>query len=239
MEDPYVLKNGTLRNKLNIRNYDKLNRAQRDITFSKFLDVSKKFRSRFDTDYIKAIHKHIFEDIFDWAGEFRCVPIVKEELVIPKQSLDYTPYQHIEEELQKVLDEMNNTNWENILPLEEKASLFTKDLAKLWKIHPFRDGNTRTTLTFAKQFSEEHGFPLDLGYLLDHLSRQYNKEGKITRYSIRDKFVLAALPEDCVPEPEHLTKLIHASMVSGISKQISNLQDTLDGKTQKNKEKER
>lgn len=239
-KDPYVLKNGTLRNKLNIRNREKLNEAQRDITFSKFLDISKQFRSKFDVNYIKAIHKHIFEDIFDWAGEFRCVPIVKEEIVIPKQSLDYTPYQHIEKELQNVLDEMNNTNWD-VLPLDEKASLFTQDLAKLWRVHPFRDGNTRTTLTFAKQFSEEHNFPLDLGFLLDHLSRQYDENGNITRYSIRDKFVLAALPDEFSPEPEHLTYLMHEAMKSGISKQISNLQNTLDGRTKKfkNQEKEK
>lgn len=238
MVDPYVLKNGTLRNKLNIRNYEKLNAAQRDITFTKFLNVSKQFRSKFDINYFKSIHKHIFEDIFDWAGEFRCVPIYKEEVVIPKLSLDYTPYQNIEKELQSTLDEMNSTNWD-ALSLEDKASLFTKDLAKLWKVHPFRDGNTRTTLTFAKQFSEEHNFPLDLGYLLDNLSRKYDENGKITQYSIRDKFVLAALPEEYYPEPEHLTHLIHESMKSGISKNIKSLQDTLYGKEPDNDEIDR
>lgn len=44
---------------------------------------------------------------------------------------------------------------------------FTKQLAQFWLVHPFRDGNTRTTLTFASKFSKEHGFPLDLSCLLD------------------------------------------------------------------------
>jgi len=54
-----------------------LNQAEADITFSKFLNIDKTFRTKFDIDFIKSVHKHIFEDIFDWAGEFRSVPIVK------------------------------------------------------------------------------------------------------------------------------------------------------------------
>ena len=34
-------------------------------------------------------------------------------------------------------------------------------LARLWKIHPFREGNTRTTVTFCCQFADEMGFPID------------------------------------------------------------------------------
>ena len=41
------------------------------------------------TTLIKRINQHIFGDIFDWAGEYRTVPIYKEEVVIPGISLDY------------------------------------------------------------------------------------------------------------------------------------------------------
>jgi len=34
-------------------------------------------------------------------------------------------------------------------------------MADLWKIHPFREGNTRTTVTFICQFAESKGLPLD------------------------------------------------------------------------------
>ena len=68
------MKIGILKNKLGINDYDKLNQAEADLTFSKFLNIEKTFRTNFDINYVKAIHKHIFEDIFDWAGEFRNVP---------------------------------------------------------------------------------------------------------------------------------------------------------------------
>lgn len=228
MKDPYIQENGTLKNKLGISDYDELNDAERDITFSKFLNVEQKYKRNFDIEYFKSIHKHIFKDIFDWAGEFRTVPIYKEEIVIPGCSLDYAPAKEIPQRLKECLDTMNNTDW-NALPLDKKAEEFTKQLAALWKVHPFRDGNTRTVLTFANQFSKEHGFPLDLGSLLDNLTRKEDENGRITRYSIRDKFVLAALPEKDYPEPEHLTKLIHQSMKTGIQKNIDSLHKTLNG----------
>ncbi len=227
IKDPYIQENGTLRNRLGITDYNTLNSAERDITFSKFLNVQETFRTKFDVSYIKAIHKHIFEDIFDWAGEFREVPIYKEEVVIPGLSLNYAVPKNIEKELSNCLEKFNSTNWAT-LTLDQKSSTFTKYLTELWTVHPFRDGNTRTTLTFASQFSREHDFPLDLSILLDNLTRKFDSNGKITQFSIRDKFVLSAIPEEYCPEPEHLNSLIHTAMVSGISKNAEKLQNNLE-----------
>lgn len=227
IKDPYIQENGTLKNKLGISDYDILNSAERDITFSKFLNIQETFRTKFDVSYIKSIHKHIFEDIFDWAGEFRNVPVYKQEVVIPGLSLNYTDPKNIEKELSDCLEKINNTNWA-ILSLDQKSATFTKYLTEFWLIHPFRDGNTRTTLTFASQFSKEHDFPLDLSILLDNLTRKLDSNGKIIQFSIRDKFVLSAIPEEYYPEPEHLNSLIHIAMVSGISKNIEKLQNNLE-----------
>lgn len=227
-KDPYIIdKEGTLRNKLGITDYDKLKIAEQDITAVKFLNIDNAFASKFDVDYFKAIHKHIFEDVFDWAGEFRTISFIKDELVLDGHSLEYPAPKKVPKALEKCLKSFNDIDWES-MPLDKKVPLFTSKLVELWSIHPFRDGNTRTTITFARQFSKEHGFPMDLGFLLDQLPRKYNGD-KVTQYSIRDKFVLAALPEEYVPEPEHLTALIHKSVVSGISKNITDLQSQLDG----------
>ena len=228
MHDPYIIdENGVLRNKLGITDYHELNRAERDITFVKFLDIDTSYKQQFNAQYFKSIHKHIFEDIFDWAGEYRTVPIVKEEVVLPGLSLDYADAKDIDKKLKACLKTMNDTNWD-AMPLDKKVAEFTNQLTSLWSIHPFRDGNTRTTITFARQFSKEHGFPMDLGILLDNLSRKFDENGKITQYSIRDKFVLAAIPKEYYPEPEHLTTLIRSSIVSGMKKNINALQSQLD-----------
>lgn len=78
-------------------------------------------------------------------------------------------------------------------------------------------------MAFASLFAREHDFPMDFDIILNNLTRQINSDGKITRYSIRDKFVLAALDKKDYPEPEHLQTLLKQSISSGISKKIEKL----------------
>ena len=47
MKDPYIQENGTLKNKLGIKEYDDLNKAERDIGFVKLIDVNKAFKKRY------------------------------------------------------------------------------------------------------------------------------------------------------------------------------------------------
>lgn len=218
MKDPYIQENGTLKNKLDIKEYEKLNEAEKDIGFVKLIDIGESFKRKYDADYLKTVHKHIFEDIFDWAGEFRTVPLYKEEIVLAGLSLEYPEPENIEQDLNNALDELNNVNWEG-KNIDEIAKEFTMSLAKIWRVHPFRDGNTRTTLAFAESYSKEHRFPMDISILLNQLTRLENENGKIIRYSIRDKFVLAALDEKDLPEPEHLTLLIKQAIQEGIKKE--------------------
>ena len=228
MEDPYVLKNGTLKNLLGITDYEELKQAEKDIAYVKLINAEEEIKRPCDIRLLKRIHKHIFEDIFEWAGEFRTIPIYKEERVIPGVSLEYAEPQNIEKELTKRLEEMNSINWKG-KGIDEITKQFTKELAKLWRIHPFRDGNTRTTLTFAHIFAKQKGFEMDLGTMLDELGRIEDPEtGKVKRWSVRDKFVLAALDEKDYPEPEGLENIIKKSIEKGVKEKIESLNEIIE-----------
>jgi cell filamentation protein len=214
MHDPYIIdENGVLRNKLSITDYHELNRAERDITFVKFLDIDTSYKQQFNAQYFKSIHKHIFEDIFDWAGEYRTVPIVKEEVVLPGLSLDYADAKDIDKKLKSCLKTMNDTNWD-AMPLDKKIAEFTNQLTSLWSIHPFRDGNTRTFLSFAYIFAKANGFPFDMELFTKELNRTHDEDGKVINYSVRDRFVLASLDDDHYPEVGPLASLFKAAMLS-------------------------
>ena len=228
MEDPYVLKNGTLKNLLGITDYEELKQAEKDIAYVKLINAEEEIKRPCDIRLLKRIHKHIFEDIFEWAGEFRTIPIYKEERVIPGVSLEYAEPKNIEKELTKRLEEMNSINWKG-KGIDEITKQFTKELAKLWRIHPFRDGNTRTTLTFAHIFAKQKGFEMDLGTMLDELGRIEDPEtGKVKRWSVRDKFVLAALDEKDYPEPEGLENIIKKSIEKGVKQKIESLNEIME-----------
>lgn len=90
-KDPYVYKNGTLINKLGITDYEKLRQAEADISFVKLFTVDRDVApGDFGLEYIKGLHKYILGDIFDWAGNFRTVPMQKEEKILAGDSVRYS-----------------------------------------------------------------------------------------------------------------------------------------------------
>lgn len=171
MKDPYVYEDtGTLKNKLGIKDYEQLRQAEADISFVKLLDVDDNVDCRkFDLEYVKNIHKYVLGDIYEWAGELRTVPMEKPEEVLGGDTVRYAYPKEIIFKAENCLNELNRINW-NVKELDDKAMTFTKLIAELWQVHPFRDGNTRTIVTYAFRFAQEHGFKMDRSLLLDNFT---------------------------------------------------------------------
>lgn len=213
MKDPYILENGTLKNLLNITDEKELKKAERDIGFAKLMDIGELSNEKCDVELLKKIHKHIFEDIFDWAGEFRTVPMIKIEEVIPMVSIDYAQPKNIKKDLESEVKKLEKENWQN-KDFDEKIKSITKYASSIWRTHPFRDGNTRTTLAFTQILAKKQGIDLDLGKILNDLGRRYDENGKVTRWSVRDRFVLAALDENNYPEPQWLEDTLKSAAIT-------------------------
>lgn len=213
INDPYIYEDGTLKNKLNIRDYQELRKAEADIGFLKLINVDSVKANGLDDELLRKIHYHIFENIYDWAGEYRTVPVYKTELVIPGISLRYADVGNISKELRKKMIELNMINW-NLDDIDQLAYTFARNIAVMWKIHPFRDGNTRTFLSFAYIFAKANGFPFDIELFTKELNRTHDDNGKVINYSVRDRFVLASLDDDHYPEVGPLASLFKAAMIS-------------------------
>ncbi|MDR1061779.1 MAG: Fic family protein [Clostridiales bacterium] len=156
-----------MRNLLGIRDAEELERAEADITYSALADVDGSVAALpFDLTRLLAIHKHIFGDLFDWAGTPRSVQIAKGERVLGNDTVRYSYPDNIERDAKTVLKRLETTDWYS-LDVHATATAFAKHIAALWQVHPFREGNTRTTITFAAQFAEAHGFRMDKTLLKD------------------------------------------------------------------------
>ena len=202
MRDPYLYEDApVLKNILGIKDADELERAEADITYLRLYDVDGSVQSSaFDFYRLLAIHKYIFGDIFEWAGSVRTISIVKGERVLGGDTVRYSQPNDIERDCTAVLNKLNDTDW-SALGVHETADVFTRLIAALWKAHPFREGNTRTVITFATQFAEAHGFRMDKTLLKD--SAAY----------VRDALVKASDGE--YSEYDYLIKIIEDAIRRG------------------------
>ena len=169
MKDYYLYDDvPVLRNLLDIKDEKLLEEAESNITYVKLLDIDDKIcGDAFDYQRIKDIHTYIFGDLYEWAGKERGINIVKGERVLGGDTVIYADTNSIETEMESALKELNQVKWE-VLDISETAELFSKLIAKIWQIHPFREGNTRTIMTFATQFAEKHGFHMNKALLKDN-----------------------------------------------------------------------
>jgi cell filamentation protein len=112
-------------------------------------------RGRFDLAHLRAIHRHLFQDIYDWAGELRTVEISK-----GRRQFQFRKF--IEAGMADVHGRLVRTSFLNGLAtatFAEQAAVIVGDINY---IHPFREGNGRTQLQYLKQLAEEAGHRLDL-----------------------------------------------------------------------------
>lgn len=169
MRDPYVYP-GTniLINKYNLKNEKDLSEIEAEYTAIRLKQLFiKPLPGNYDFKHLCDFHKYIFQDIYPWAGEPRTVNIYKPEQVLGGLSIDYSNFKDIEKDAATVLTKMKKINW-NDLKLPEKAEALAINMAELWKVHPFREGNTRTVVTFCNQFAKSKGIYLDVDLFINN-----------------------------------------------------------------------
>ena len=107
-----------------------------------------------------AIHRAIFEGVFKHAGQFREYDISKKEWVLEGDSVVYARWQDIRMTLQYDLDQERQFVYAG-LEKNKMVEHVTRFVAGLWEIHPFGEGNTRTTAIFAIKYLRSLGFTVN------------------------------------------------------------------------------
>jgi len=169
MKDPYLYPNSdTLKNLLGVTNENDLNHIEADYTSLRIKEhLDTPISGFFDFDHLCRMHFQFFQDIYDWAGKIRIINIEKPEDALSGLSVEYTDVFDIVRHVESVLSKMKSVSW-NSFSIDDKAITFSGHMAELWKVHPFREGNTRTIVTFCCDYAYEHGFPLNRDLFKDN-----------------------------------------------------------------------
>ncbi len=117
---------------------------------------------------LTSIHRRIFEGIFKFAGKIRDVDITKKEWVLGGEtSVSYQPASDIKAAIEYDLNKEKEFDYSN-LPIQEAIQHLARFIADLWQIHPFREGNTRTTAVFFIKYLRSMGIQASNDMFKEH-----------------------------------------------------------------------
>ena len=187
-EDNYKYSNNNvLKNKLGIYDQGKLDLAEAEFVSLRSLECSKNFfKLPFDHSILARIHRHLFQDIYDWAGIYRTVDI-------SKGTTRFCNVNFIENSIKSIMNTLHEEHFLQNLEKKEFSMRSAYYMGEINAIHPFREGNGRTQREFLNQLALNKGFYIywhkcDVEEILDATNKSYNQE-----YSSLEKIIFENL----------------------------------------------
>ncbi len=152
--DPYTYPRSTvLRNKLGLTGAAQFDRLERQLVTQRAAEGIPV--GTFDLAHLCAIHRHLFQDVYAWAGKLRSVEIAKD-------GHQFQFRRFIETGMQDVHQRLVRATFLHGLNRADFAAAAGRIMGDVNYVHPFREGNGRTQLFYLAQLAAQAGHPLDL-----------------------------------------------------------------------------
>ncbi|QHE73041.1 Fic/DOC family protein [Rhodococcus sp. WAY2] len=163
---------------------EKLRRYEEQASLLRMTELNRTpIEGKFDYDHFKAIHRALFQDVYEWAGQERVGPdqqMVKSGPDVvhfapgdPNAPMvNYGYYPGVGDQIREAAErQFRKLAAENLLRGRGRAE-FVAGLADHWgeinTIHSFREGNTRTQFVFFSELSRQAGYELDVAQFAEH-----------------------------------------------------------------------
>lgn len=153
-DDPYVDPDtGVLVNLLGLTDAGELQAAETDVAFARaeLLEL-RRLPGDYDVAHLQAFYRHLFGDVYPWAGDFRTVNIAR--------SASFGDWRHIRTYLDQVFVDLARENHLVGLGREELVRRLAHYFGEVNAAHPFREGNGRTQRAFFRQLARDAGWNL-------------------------------------------------------------------------------
>ena len=137
-----------------------LNELECDFVSMRIVELLSIDNFELSVDYLKYVHKYLFQDIYEFAGEFRKINFSKHEKILNNDSVAYGDFKTLIESLEYDISLEKNKNY-NDMPIVEVIKNITDFTSSIWQVHPFREGNTRTTAVFIEKYLISLGYNVD------------------------------------------------------------------------------
>lgn len=113
------------------------------------------------------IHKRLFSGVYKHAGKIREYNFSKEEWILNDDTVVYAPYETILPALQYDFEKEREFSYKE-LSLEDSIKHLCRFTSDIWQVHPFCEGNTRTTAVFIIKYLRTFGFDINDDVFAEH-----------------------------------------------------------------------
>ena len=152
-----------------LREYYTIKKQQKDINHNelecdfvsmRIVELLNQDNFELSVDYLKYIHKYLFQDVYEFAGEFRKIDFSKHEKILNNDSVAYGDSKTLAESLEYDISLEKDIDYHkmSIVEVIKNIADFTSNI---WQVHPFREGNTRTTAVFIEKYLISLGYNVD------------------------------------------------------------------------------
>ena len=127
------------------------NELECDFVSTRIVELLNEDLFELSVDYLKYVHKYLFQDVYEFAGKFRKIDFSKYEKILNNDSVSYGDCNTLTESLEYDISLEKDKNYKE-MGIVEVINNITKFSSNIWQVHPFREGNTRTTAVFIEKY---------------------------------------------------------------------------------------
>lgn len=189
-----------LKNKLNITNGLKLANAEGDFAAARLAELHvRPIVGAFTTEHLQSIHAHVFQDVYEWAGQLRQINLAD------RLTRSGAPPWEVEKALDRVFDKLSAENHLKGYELDEWADRSSYYLGELATIQPFLVGNELVIREFATELGRENDIRLQWdGITKEQIADELNASFQASRQAnMRRLLILAVDPEPLTKHKSH------------------------------------
>lgn len=136
------------------------NELECDFVSTRIVELLQEDKFELSVDYLKCVHKYLFQDVYEFAVNFRIVDFSKPEIILNNDSVAYGNSKTLKESLEYDISLELEKNYKDMNMVEVIKNI-TKFSFNIWQVHPFREGNTRTTALFIEKYLINLGYNVD------------------------------------------------------------------------------
>lgn len=162
--------NSAVKNKLGATTHDELEKREAALVAARDYEIATGYgpKGQFDAEQLKAIHRHLFQDVYEWAGHTRDEKVALSDGTVATapllQKVDgnrFTRGPLIPHALERIATTLRESNYLRGLSREEFAPHAADLMLEINGVHPFREGNGRAQRVFMRELAKGAGHKLN------------------------------------------------------------------------------